>query len=274
VIGCGGIAGEREASEHAKIAGRLIAMAVVEQKSVDVVTRILEDRPIFHEGGKTRWDSLPGTLRAIKEFVRPGDRTLETGVGASTVVFASGGAVHTAISPSADEHERVSAYCRSIGVDDSNVTFVVGCSDDVLPTYPAERVLDAAFIDGAHSFPYPAIDWYYVFRSLKIGGRLLLDDIPVPAVASVFHFMQSEPNWRLDSIHDQRTALFTLVSEAAPEDWTLQPFNRRLDFAFAPFPDRVRLHTAEYVRELRQYLSRRHPKVRDAWHRVPGVNHD
>ena len=102
----------------------------------------------------------------------------------------------------------------------------------------------------------PAIDWYYVFRSLKIGGRLLLDDIPVPAVASVFHFMQSEPNWRLDSIHDQRTALFTLVSEAAPEDWTFQPFNRRLDFAFAPFPDRVRLHTAEYVRELRQYVSR------------------
>ena len=32
----------------------------------------------------------------------------------------------------------------------------------------------------------------------------------------------------------------------------------------------VRLHTATYVRDLRQYVSRRHPKVRDAWHRVSG----
>jgi len=245
-------------------------MVLIEKPPVDMVAKLLEDRPVFHEGGQSRWDSLPGTLRAIQGFVRPGDRTLETGVGASTVIFASGGAVHTAISPSQEEHERVRAYCRASGTDDTNLSFVVGLSDEILPTYPTERVLDAAFIDGAHSFPYPAIDWYYIVRMLKIGGRLLLDDIPVPAVACVFHFMQSEPNWRLDDILDNRTALFTMVADAAPEDWTLQPYNKRLDFAFAPFPDRVRLHTATYVRDLRQYMSRRHPKVRDAWHRVSG----
>jgi len=44
----------------------------------------------------------------------------------SLVIFASGGAVHTAISPSQEEHERVRAYCVASGIDDSNLNFVVG----------------------------------------------------------------------------------------------------------------------------------------------------
>jgi hypothetical protein len=236
-----------------------------EEVTLDIVARLLQDRPVFHQGGMTRWDALPGTLTAIRQRVRRGDRTLETGCGASTVVFAAAGGHHTAISPDPREHERVREYCEQIGLDHGGLNFIAGFSDLVLPELCTERTLDAAFIDGAHAFPYPAVDWHYVTRGLKVGGWLLLDDIPIRAVSYVFRYMQSDPAWQLEEILDGRTAALRLVAEPAPEDWTLQPFNRRPDYSFAPLPERARLAAKAEIGRLRGELSRRYPSLRTAW---------
>src|SRR5438552_12703495 len=114
---------------------------------MDIVDRLLRDRPRFHLDGTTRWDSLPGTLRAIQQSVRDRDRTLETGCGASTVIFAAQRAYHTVLSPNADEHKRVRDYLRDIGIDDGRLVSIVGPSDVVLPSLCTERVLDVAYID-------------------------------------------------------------------------------------------------------------------------------
>lgn len=238
------------------------------ESTLDIVAQLLQDRPVFHQGGKTRWDALPGTLTAIQQRVRRGERTLETGCGASTVVFAAAGGHHTAISPDPREHERVRAYCEQIGMDHSGLHFVAGFSDLVLPELCTSRVLDAAFIDGAHAFPYPAVDWHYVTRGLKVGGWLLLDDIPIPAVSYVFRYMQSDPSWQLEEILDGRTAALRLISEPAPEDWTLQPFNRRPDYSFAPLPRRARLSATAEIGRLRGEVGRRYPALRSAWTRL------
>src|ERR1700760_1621919 len=103
-------------------------------RDLRIVERLLADRPSFHAGGSAHWASLPETLHAIRNSVRPGDVTIETGVGASTVVFAAAGASHTAISPDPDEHRLVRAYCQRIGVDDGQLTFIGGPSEDVLPS--------------------------------------------------------------------------------------------------------------------------------------------
>jgi methyltransferase family protein len=238
------------------------------QAPIDAVARLLADRPVFHQGGATRWDALPGTLGLIQAHVRPGDRTLETGCGASTVIFAARGAHHTTVSPDRREHDLVREYCDGAGIDTSRVTFIEGLSDLVLPGLCTERRLDAAFIDGAHAFPFPAVDWHYVTRALKVGGWLLLDDIPIRAVSCVFRYMRSDPAWRLDEIADHRTAKLTLVGEPAPEDWTLQPFNDRPDYAFAPPGRRARMTAAFEARRARRALGARAPALRAAWRRV------
>ncbi len=236
---------------------------------LDIVKRLLTDRPSFHLGGEVRWDALPGTLEAIRGFARNGERTIETGVGASTVIFAAAGTYHTAISPDSAEHERVLEYCQKIGVDASRITFIEGLSDDVLPSLLGrERTLDMAFIDGAHSFPFPEVDWYYITRSLKVGGRMLLDDIPIPAVAHVFRHMSLEPNWRLDGISDDRAAAFTLLSPPAPEDWSQQPFNKSYpDLGFAALPKRLRLTMMYRVKRLRHDVGQRYPALRRVYKR-------
>lgn len=239
-------------------------------EGLDIAARLLSDKPSFHLDGEARWDALPETLEAIRRSAKRGDSTIETGVGASTVVFAASGAHHTAISPSPAEHERVRNYCRQIGVDDSRVTFVVGLSDDVLPPLLGrERTLDVAFIDGAHSFPFPVVDWYYIARSLKVGGKLLLDDVPIPAVAQVFRHMRLEPNWRLDGVFDDRSAAFTLLAPPAPELWSSQPFNRSYpDFSFADLPGRLRLETVHRLSQIRHRAGQRYPGLRRIYKRV------
>lgn len=234
---------------------------------MDVVATLLADRPSFHQHGAARWDALPETLRQIQRSSPDGGRTLEIGCGVSTVVFAASGANHTAISPGPDEHRRVRDYCEKIGVDHSRLTFVVGLSEEVLPSLQAERVLDVAFVDGAHSFPYPALDWYYTTRMLKVGGQLILDDVPVPAITPLFRHMKLEPNWRFDAILDNRAAAFTLLAPPGPEDeWTSQPFNRSYpDYSFVPLGSRPRLLAIHRSNQIRAELSRRYPRMHRVW---------
>ena len=237
---------------------------------LSVIKQLLIDRPSFHLSGDAHWDCTPGTLGGILQSARDGGSTIETGAGASTVVFAAAGTAHTAISPMADEHQRIKEYCERIGVDHSRVNFVVGLSDDVLPAVLGrDRVLDAAFIDGAHSFPFPEVDWYYITRALKVGGKLLLDDIPIPAVAPVFRHMALEPNWRLDGIFDDRAAAFTLVAPPQPEVWTNQPFNKGYpDLSFADgLPARLRLEAAYRVKQVRSGAAERFPALRRVFRR-------
>ncbi|HSZ05136.1 MAG TPA: class I SAM-dependent methyltransferase [Solirubrobacteraceae bacterium] len=231
---------------------------------LSIVQRLQADQPAFHMGGNARWDSLPDTLGAIHSSVKPGDVTIETGVGASTVVFAERGASHTAVSPDPDEHKLVRDYCRQIGVDDSRIQFIVGLSDDVLPSHLShDRTLDVAFIDGAHSFPFPELDWYYITRSLKVGGQLLMDDITISAVADVFQHMSLESNWRLDGVFDDRAASFRLLAEPMPEEWSMQPYNKRYpDFRFAAPQKRLRLESAHRIQQAGRGLARRYPILR------------
>ena len=265
---------------------------------MDIVEKLESDRPAFHWGGRRRWDTAPETLRAIRDGVSEGMRTLETGCGASTVVFAASGAEHTVISPTRDEYDRVRNYLSDIGINSSRVRFEADFSDDLLPklfsnpnrvaeweawcdrnfsapegadealfTASHERNLDYIFIDGAHSFPYPVVDWHYSKNALKVGGWMVVDDIPIPAVACVYEYMVSDPSWKLIGIYDNRAALFELVSEPAAEDWTLQSYNRHPYFGFMPRPKRVYSRSASEIGRLRHQLGERMPGLRRAWRR-------
>jgi hypothetical protein len=225
-----------------------------------VARRLVSERPSFHSaGGDPRvWNALPGTLDLIGRLVRPGDSTLETGSGASTVVFAAAGARHLAISPQGEEHNRIRAYCEQVGVAPDELEFIEGFSADVLPALDGERRLDVAFIDGAHSFPLPVVDWHFVSRLLRVGGILIMDDVPIPAVAVLFRYMRSDSAWELLEVVDDRAAAFRKLSEPPPgDDWRLQEFNRGYpDYRFLSLSSRAGAEIRFRRAALRRVLGR------------------
>jgi predicted O-methyltransferase YrrM len=201
-----------------------------------IAERLAAERPAFHghEGEETVWNLVSDALRLIARVVREGDETLELGAGASTVVFAAAGARHTAISPFEHEHRRIRSYLEGAGIDDGRLETIAGRSQDVLPGLTRAEPLDVALIDGLHKFPHPVVDFYYVSRLLRVGGHLLLDDIPIPSVGVVFRFMRGDPDWELVEVSGDRVALFRKLGEPpGGDDWDAQPFNARMDYGFA-----------------------------------------
>lgn len=170
--------------------------------------------PPLHSDGEF-WGLAWEALAWIERNVQPGMATLETGAGASTIVFAARGAVHEAITPDPAEEARVRRACEERGIDDSGLTFHIGLSHDVLPSR-SPRGLDLVLLDGAHGFPYPVLDWWFLGRELQSGGRMLLDDAYFPGVASVVEYARASDAWQLEPPVSFRTACIRKLRDELP----------------------------------------------------------
>jgi hypothetical protein len=160
--------------------------------------------------------------------------TVETGSGASTIVFAAAGTDHVAVTPDPDEEERVRAACRELGVSSDRVAFEAGYSHDVLPRL-ADRQLDLALLDGAHGFPYPILDWWHLAPRLKVGARLLLDDAYMPPVAVVLDHAENSTGWKIESAISYRTVVLRKVAdELPPFDWAGERLGGHMTFRYLP----------------------------------------
>ena len=228
-----------------------------------VVERILRDKPSFHGDGRLRWDVSAGTLHLLRRLAGEADRSLEVGCGVSTVVFAAAGLPHVAVSPVRSEYERIEKYCATAGVPTAGIDFRQGFSDRVLPAL--ERDVDLALIDGAHSYPFPVVDFHYVSRLLRPGGVLVLDDVPIPSVGGVYRFLRDDPRWELVDVVDHRAAAFRLTCPLPDGDpWGDQRGNAAYpDYSFLPLPARSKVQLREWLAHNTTLARarRRHPRL-------------
>jgi hypothetical protein len=163
--------------------------------------RILESPPLVHQDSpnKSVWSTEERCYEFMAGQVQPGWRTLEMGVGVSTVLFAAWGCEHVAIVPYAHEAKSIEAYCSEMGIDTSSLTFDLRPSEFALPDLVERRptVMDLVFIDGGHSFPLPVIDWFYGAGLLRKGGIVIFDDIDLPAVGSLLDsYLDRDDRWQ------------------------------------------------------------------------------
>jgi hypothetical protein len=180
------------------------------------------------------WGLAWSALAWIEENLQPGMSTLETGAGASTVVFAAAGVAHEAITPDPSEETRIRAECSARGINAANITFHIGASHEVLPHWQA-RLLDLVLIDGAHGFPYPIVDWWQLAPHVRVGGRVLLDDAYLPSVTAIVDFVRANPAWELEPAVSFRTALARKVSdEPPPFDAGAEAAHGRMSFRYLP----------------------------------------
>jgi predicted O-methyltransferase YrrM len=171
---------------------------------------LLAAGPRFHttwEGEPHTWQLSREVLEVLDRELQPGMRTLETGEGLSTVLFAAHGCRHTCVTPNPDAVARIREFCEAHGIGLDSVVFDIRPSQAALPGLPGTE-LDVVLIDGGHGFPIPFIDFFYAGAALRIGGLLVVDDTQLWTGRMLREFLAADPAWELVQEMPRRAALF------------------------------------------------------------------
>jgi len=194
--------------------------------------------PGLHGAGDEYWGLAWPALEWLERNVEAGMQTLETGSGASTIVFAAKGADHVAVTPDPTEEERIRAEADRRGIPTERVSFLVGPSHEVLRALEP-RALDLVLIDGAHGFPYPMLDWWFLAPNLKVGGRMLLDDAYMPPVGALVDALRAQPGWEVVETVGYRTVVVRKLAEGLPGfDWGGERVGGPMSFRYLPPAER------------------------------------
>jgi hypothetical protein len=138
------------------------------------------------------------------------------------------------------------------------LTFVEGPTQVTLPAHRFEEKLQLALIDGPHAYPFPDLEYYYLYPQLAPGALLILDDIHIPTVHNLFRFLRRDAMFRLDEVVET-TAFFTRTEAPAfdplGDGWIHQNYNARRLLRYA-WKDRLRGFAPQAARRAWRGLTR------------------
>jgi Methyltransferase domain len=198
------------------------------------LTADLRSAPPALHGDSEYWGLGWPALAWLERNVTADMNTLETGAGASTLVFAAAGSDHEVITPSEIEAHRIERQARERGLDSDRIQFHIGSSHEVLPKW-ASRPLDLVLVDGAHGFPYPIIDWWHLAPHVRVGGLMLIDDAYMPPVAALLDYLRSSKAWEIVETLGYRTVVVRKLAEELPDfDWAGERIGGRMSFRYLP----------------------------------------
>lgn len=193
----------------------------------NIVEKICALPDDWHGGGTL----TSPVLRAIaKHAAAIGEifATVETGSGKSTLLFSHISPQHTVFS--IDETESISQVKASPLFRSENVTYVEGPTQLTMPKHRFDRKLQIALIDGPHAYPFPDLEYYYLYPAIEEGGLLLIDDIKIPSIERMFAIISAEEMFEVVEVVAY-TAFLRRTSapliDPVGDSWWLQPYNKR-----------------------------------------------
>ncbi len=226
------------------------------------VAELIRDPPRLHldeTGGVTSWRLADDVLDFLDQNVTSESRTLETGEGVSTILFALKGASHVCVSPNEYSVQRIKEFCAANGISTDRLQFTMTPSDIALPTLNGLE-LDLVLIDGGHGFPIPFLDWHYTAQLLKVGGYMIVDDTQLWTGQVLKDFLITEPEWEVHlDLHPRSVILRKKLNGGPGKEWVGQPYV--VSRSYLPEPSPVRkawklVRKGEY-RSLAGKMSRR-----------------
>jgi hypothetical protein len=110
------------------------------------------------------------------------------------------------------------------------VTFVEGPTQQTLPNHRFAHPLQLALIDGPHGYPFPDLEYYYIYPHLDRGALLIVDDIHIPTITNLFDFLCADEMFSVQAVVET-TAFFrrTAAPTFSPlgDGWWEQGYNSR-----------------------------------------------
>jgi hypothetical protein len=190
------------------------------------LARLMTSPPLIEAAGIPGGMALPlppDALAFLDEHVTASSRTLETGLGMTTALFAWKGAEHVCICPGELEVGRLRGYCDRHGIPLDRVDFRVAASEAALPGIDLPP-LDLILLDDCPGLPESLSRWATGPRALRIGGWLVVDDIASWHGRDLDRRLKREREWQRIALFDGRTAVFAKRRDHQPwKEWLEQP---------------------------------------------------
>lgn len=153
--------------------------------------------------------------------------SVETGSGKTTLLLSNISKNHTVFS--IDFGDSIGVVRRSPLFNPSTTFFVEGPTQKTVPPYVFEHKLQFVLIDGPHGYPFPEIEYYFLYPHIDVGGILVVDDVHLPTINNFFDFLREEEMFDLMEVVDT-TAFFkrndTPLFNPYEDGWWLQGYNK------------------------------------------------
>jgi methyltransferase family protein len=196
-------------------------MPAIQDAVIELIAALPQD---WHRAGCMSAAVIDAIVRLTGGHVA---RSIETGAGKTTLLLSHLSDRHTVFA--LDFGDSVRQTLESELLNRDHIEFVNGPTQTTLLEYTFTDPLDFVLIDGPHGYPFPELEYWAVYRHIRQGGLLVVDDIHIPTIHSMFRFLKEEPMFELLEIVGT-TAFFRRT--AAPtfdpycDGWYLQEFNK------------------------------------------------
>jgi hypothetical protein len=190
---------------------------------LDEVTRIA---PSLHSAGTFSARTLEAIVRHA--CAAPVRHSVETGSGASTLLLSHLSGDHTVFAVDGGTGSIRSIETSAL-LRREVVTFVEGPTQVTLPAHRFSDALQLALIDGPHGYPFPDLEYFYLYPQLQPGALLIVDDIHIPTITNLFNFLRADEMFDLQETVE--TTAFFRRTEAPTfstigDGWWTQGYNR------------------------------------------------
>jgi len=193
----------------------------------DLIDEIGRLPPDWHGAGTVEM----GVLRAIAQHaasVGPIAHSVETGSGKTTLLLSHLSANHTVFA--VDAGRSISQVRESPLLNAATTTFVEGRTQRTLARHEFPHAHQLVLIDGPHGYPFPDLEYFYLYPTLAVGGLLLIDDLKIPSIGRMFDVLKADAMYRLLEVVDGNTGFLQRTDaplvDPESDSWWLQGFNK------------------------------------------------
>ena len=217
-----------------------------------------EAEPIIaylQQRGAHRWGTMwRAQLDALEEEYRSPGVSIETGCGASTILLSRLSRKHTAFcyDDRGRENSSVDFVRQAPMFEPARVEFGFGPTQLTLRTFEFREKLDFALLDGPHAFPFPELEYYFIYPHLKSGAILAVDDVHIPTLFNLYRFLREDDMFAFVR-KVENIAIFRRTEsptfDPLGEAWEIQGYNRRR-FPLLSMDERVARYVPKWINNL------------------------
>lgn len=192
----------------------------------DVLQKIIELPSDLHGCGSVSSKVLQGIYKHCSNINII--NSIETGSGKTTILFSHLSKSHTVFA--LDIENSVGVVKNSALLNKDSYNWINGPTQKTLPSFNFDKKYQLAYIDGPHGFPFPELEYYYIYPHIEKGGLLILDDILIPTIYNLYKFIKADEMFKELEVIDT-TAFFQRTNAETfnqlGDGWWLQGYNKK-----------------------------------------------